>query len=96
MNNLTNHPQDYQPIPSETTHDMFLDIAIEKRWWQSRTIWGGLVASGAGIVGSLGYTLDVPLTTDLMTGIAGLLGGVLAIVGRIRANSPIAVRKPRK
>lgn len=88
-----------QPLPDFVGNDpqpLYLDLEIEKPWWQSRSVWGGVVAAGAGIAGALGYHFDVALTTELVTSVAGAVGGVLAIVGRIRATRPIVVPRVKR
>jgi hypothetical protein len=65
-----------------------------KLWWQSRTVWGGLIAAFAGLASVAGLSLtDVDQTqlADAACAIASAVGGVLAIYGRVRATKPIAV-----
>jgi len=65
---------------------------LTKPWWQSKTVIGGLVALGAGIAGIFGVALgpdDQAVTTDALVGIAGAIGGLLAVYGRIKANRAI-------
>lgn len=86
-----------QPSPDFVGGEyMWLDLAIEKPWWQSRTMWGGVVAAGAGIAGALGYYVDVAVTTELATSVAGIVGGLLAIVGRISATRPIVYPRRKR
>lgn len=63
----------------------------KKSWWQSTTIIGGLTALLAGIAGAFG--LDAAgISSDLgeiVTGVIGAVGGVLAIIGRFRARKQI-------
>lgn len=61
----------------------------KKQWWESRTIWGGLVAIGAAVAGAFGIAADETTQgdiTDLIMVIAGAVGGLLAIYGRLRAE----------
>jgi hypothetical protein len=63
-----------------------------KYWWQSRAVFGGLVAIGAGVAGMIGYTIDSDMQEGLVaacTGIAAGIGGILAIVGRVKASKRI-------
>jgi hypothetical protein len=54
-----------------------------KKWWQSKAIWGGIVAA----VSALGDMLvRGHLTTENITGMAG---GLLAIYGRAMASTEI-------
>ncbi|NDY57412.1 hypothetical protein G3N56_11740 [Desulfovibrio sulfodismutans] len=66
---------------------------IEKKWWLSRGVWGGVVAMLAGIAAALGYSLSEGVQGDiveLILGIAGVAGGGLAVWGRIKAETKIA------
>lgn len=63
-----------------------------KPWWQSRAVWGGLVAVGAAVAAMFGTQIDPALQDELVRQIlvaAGGLGGVLAVIGRLRAQSRI-------
>jgi hypothetical protein len=53
-----------------------------KAWWQSKGVWGGIVAIVAG-VGQI-------LTGDVASGITSIAGGILAIWGRVAATQQIA------
>ena len=58
----------------------------------SRGVWGGGIAVLAGAVGFLGYTIsaaDQRSIIDLIENAAALIGGALAIYGRIRATKRI-------
>ena len=58
----------------------------------SRGVWGGGIAVLAGVVGFLGYTIsaaDQRSIIDLIENAAALIGGALAIYGRIRATKRI-------
>lgn len=66
---------------------------IEKEWWRSRGVWGGLVSMLAGIAAALGYALSEGVQAEiveLILGIAGVAGGGLAVWGRIKAEAKIA------
>lgn len=64
-------------------------------WWQSRTIWGGLVATVAPLVG----LADIGAATDVVTNVVAAIGGAVAIYGRMRATKTVtayeSVRTPR-
>lgn len=63
-----------------------------KGLFASRTVWGGLLALGAGIAGIFGYTITAADTAELANlgaGVVSAIGGLLAIVGRIRATKKI-------
>lgn len=60
-----------------------------KAWYQSRTVWGALIA----IAASLAHAAGVEITTgdegelaDLVVSAAGTIGGLLALFGRISAR----------
>jgi hypothetical protein len=58
----------------------------------SRTVWGGLIAIAAAVLGGFGYTLapaDQAQLVDWIATAAGIGGGVLAVVGRVRASKRI-------
>jgi hypothetical protein len=58
----------------------------------SRAVWGGVVAILAGGAGLLGYAVspeDAGALTDLISSGAAVIGGMLAIIGRIRATRRI-------
>lgn len=58
----------------------------------SKTVWGGLVALLAGVLGLFGYTVgaeDQATLVELAAGIASAVGGLVAIVGRVVATKKI-------
>lgn len=66
---------------------------IEKRWWRSRGVWGGVVSMLAGVAAGLGYALSESAQADiveLIIGLAGMAGGGVAVWGRIKAETMIA------
>ncbi len=61
-----------------------------KPWYQSKTIWGSLIAMIAGIGSAFGLDLDATAQAGLVDGILSLItaaGAVLAIYGRFSATS---------
>lgn len=63
-----------------------------KQWYQSKTVWGALIAMGAPLLRHVGVEMGLAEQANLadaLATIAGALGGVLAIYGRIRASGPI-------
>ena len=63
-----------------------------KGFLESKAIWGGLIAFGAGVAGLIGYTVsaeDQAEIVQLITGAGGVVGAVLAVVGRIMASKKI-------
>lgn len=64
-----------------------------KRWYQSKTIWGGLVALIAALAGLVGIELDAATGSALTVALsqaAAAIGAIVAIVGRLEAVKPIA------
>ncbi|WP_337184731.1 hypothetical protein [Shinella sp.] len=60
-----------------------------KNWYQSRTVWGALIA----ILASLAHAIGVEVTAgdqaelaDLLVAAVGAAGGLMALVGRISAS----------
>lgn len=66
-----------------------------KPWWASKAILGGIVA----MAGAFGYAVDdatqVQLTDALVVAATGL-GGLLAVIGRVKADRPIRGTKADK
>lgn len=63
-----------------------------KNWYQSKTVWGGLIAVAAPLLGVAGMPLDVGSQgelADILATLAGAIGGLVAIWGRLTANSTI-------
>lgn len=68
-----------------------------KSWLASRTIWGALLAIIAPLLGRYGYHIDAALQADVVTLILTLIGaggGVIAIIGRIKATKAIGSTSP--
>ena len=64
----------------------------DKPWYQSRGVWGGIVALVAALTGLFGVTLDAAtheaLTVSL-TSAAAAIGAVVAIIGRLAAQKTL-------
>ncbi|SMF49181.1 hypothetical protein SAMN02982989_2613 [Xaviernesmea oryzae] len=63
-----------------------------KTWYQSKTVWGALIAVGASFLQMAGIELGQDVQADLAdiaVTLAGVAGGLLAIYGRIAAQSGI-------
>ncbi len=59
---------------------------------QSKTFWGAVVALGGAALTLGHYTLspaDAAQAVDLLSGIAGAVGGLIAIYGRVVATKKI-------
>lgn len=64
----------------------------EKNWYESRAVWGGLIAMAAGIAGAFGYSFGVEtqsLIVDSVIAVGGAVGGLVAVYGRVKADSKI-------
>lgn len=63
-----------------------------KPWWQSKGVWGGLLALAASVAGVFGYAVGPEDLNELST-LAGSLAAsgaaAIAILGRIRATKKI-------
>lgn len=63
-----------------------------KSWWQSTTIWAGLVTVISFVAGLFGYQIAEGDQQALITTISGAVGGVaglIAIWGRVKASKTI-------
>ena len=63
--------------------------SLGKPWYESRAVWGGVVAALAGVAALFGLQLDEPALVEALTAVGGLVGGALAIYGRVKADAPI-------
>lgn len=57
----------------------------EKPWYTSKTIWGSIVAIAALVAGAFGYSVGTEAQGEIVTAIIGIIGGALAIYGRVKA-----------
>lgn len=63
-----------------------------KSLFASRTFWGGVIAVLAGVLGFFGYELggaDQAALIEAGSAIAASVGGVIAIIGRVKASKLI-------
>lgn len=63
-----------------------------KAWYQSKTVWGGLIAVGASLLQIMGLEVDAGTQAelaDLVVTTVGAVGGLIAIYGRLAARSEI-------
>lgn len=66
-----------------------------KPWYQSKTVWGGLIAVAAPLLKMAGLDVDPALQGDIADAavtLAGALGGLIAIYGRLSASASIGGR----
>lgn len=64
-----------------------------KTWYQSRTIWGAIIAISASVAHAGGYSLSVAdqgQLADAALSLAGTAGGLIAIWGRMKASAKVA------
>ena len=68
-----------------------------KSWYLSRGVWGGaigVIASVATLAGvNLNATIQAELV-DIVVGVGGIVGGALAIYGRIKAVAAVVFTSP--
>jgi hypothetical protein len=63
-----------------------------KPWWKSKTLWGAIVTIGSAALGLAGLELgeaEAEALTGFLTSLGAAIGGIIAIVGRLRAKSRI-------
>ena len=63
-----------------------------KPWYASTTIWGGVIALAASVASMFGHSVSAADQATLMSGVvqvAGGIGGVVAIIGRLVAKKTI-------
>lgn len=77
----------------------------DSKWWlSSKTMWGTLITAAATVIPVIGPAVGVVLPADIITtfgdqaiiaaqALAGLFGTVLAIYGRLKADTPLVLRK---
>ena len=63
-----------------------------KAWYQSKTVWGALIAVAAPLLHVVGLNLPAGFENELAEGlmtVAGGVGGLIALYGRLSATSTI-------
>ncbi|WP_421594545.1 hypothetical protein [Shinella sp. M27] len=63
-----------------------------KPWYTSRTVWGALIAIAASLANAAGIEItagDEGELADLLVSAAGVIGGLIAVYGRISARRPV-------
>lgn len=60
-----------------------------KPWWQSKGIWGGIIAVLSAVAMLFGYEINESELLTIVMQIVALAGGVLAVIGRAQAKKPI-------
>jgi hypothetical protein len=59
---------------------------MDKKWYHSKTIWGGLIAVGASVTGVSVSANELADLTNNIEAVISLFGGLLAIYGRMRVG----------
>lgn len=65
----------------------------EKSWYESKTIWGSLIAVAAALASAMGISIDGTTQAelaDIIVQFAGAAGALVAIYGRLSATHVIA------
>ena len=65
----------------------------EKNWYESKTIWGALIAVLASISGAVGLSIETGAQAELaevMVQMVGAIGALFAIYGRLSATDMIS------
>ncbi|MGV8935999.1 MAG: hypothetical protein ACOH2J_02690 [Allorhizobium sp.] len=63
-----------------------------KAWYQSKTVWGALIAVAASVLRLAGVELGLDMQgqlADAAVTLAGTIGGLLALYGRVAAKAAI-------
>jgi hypothetical protein len=63
-----------------------------KAWYQSKAVWGGLIAVLASVLQARGMEVSPVAQVDLAeagTSLVGAVGGLLAVYGRLSAKASI-------
>jgi len=63
-----------------------------KKWFESRTVWAGIVVLFATAAGAFGFELDVAAQgeiTEYIMAVVTAVGALVAIVGRVKATKTI-------
>lgn len=63
-----------------------------KQWYESKTIWGALVAILASLMQAGGIDVDADSQTRMLDGlvaISGAVGGLVALYGRLSADKRV-------
>ncbi|ODS56784.1 MAG: hypothetical protein ABS40_08280 [Agrobacterium sp. SCN 61-19] len=63
-----------------------------KPWYQSKTVWGALIAIAAPLFGRAGLELggaDQAEIAEALTTLAGTVGGLLALYGRLTVTKGV-------
>jgi len=65
---------------------------MQKKWWESKAVVGGLITVCAAIAGGFGIVIDTDTQDQISECVvvaATAIGGLLAIYGRVKAEQQI-------
>jgi hypothetical protein len=68
------------------------DMLEMKPWYQSKTVWGALIAIAASLLGRAGLEIggaEQAEIAEALTTLAGTVGGLLALYGRLTATKGV-------
>jgi hypothetical protein len=68
------------------------DMLDVKPWYQSKTVWGALIAIASPLLGRAGLEVggaEQAEIADALTTLAGTVGGLLALYGRLTATKGV-------
>ena len=63
-----------------------------KKWWESKTLWGSIIAILAAVVQIFGYQITPEMQQQLLSQITAVtagIGGLIAMYGRLKASKKI-------
>ena len=87
-------PVEPAPAPSVEPLEPALPAPVEpaKPWYTSTAVWGGIIAALSGVGAAYGLTLSTEDAAELANALAAVgagIGGILAVVGRVKATRQI-------
>ena len=72
------------------------EMTETKAWYESKTVWGGIIAIIAAILGIFGHQIDqetqqflTEQSVQIASALAAAFGGAIAIYGRVKARKVI-------
>ena len=68
-------------------HNETTQVIAVKSLIQSKTVWGGLLAIASGALGFFGYSIGIPDQEAIIS----IIGGAIAIYGRVKASKKIVL-----
>ena len=63
-----------------------------KKWYMSKSVWGGMIAVAAAVAGAFGFSIgaeEQSILAESAVAVAGVVGAVVAVVGRVKASKKI-------